>query len=220
MSVVIEQHVSINRGGQVDWKVKRAAIVVIGGDQYVRMEHTSSSLIRMLCEGLIDKLPKNSSLAACDGMTELSRLRNEQQRTDLKDRPAVAVVGLFEAQEALPAKKQRRSAAKLKELRGNPEVVTVAVPGFAGRPDKPIKMIRPVHPCDAIAVPLIKEVLEFVFDFVRDRGINIDILSAKRDYGAAGSECKGIWKTKTGFVVKMPDDAGVRYKRAKTFMRH
>ncbi len=94
--------------------------------------------------------------------------------------------------------------------------MTVAVPGFAGRPDKPIQMIRPAHPCDAAAVQLSDEVLEFVFDFIRDRRMNIDILSAKRDYGVAGSECKVVWKTKTGFVVKMPDDAGVRHKRAKT----
>lgn len=214
MPVTIEHITVLNIGGSADWKVKKGQIVEVDGQQFVKLRSSEYSLVRLVTEGMLGdgKLPKNPSLSACTGMRELVRLRNEKQRHELTSevQPQSA---LFKGTVAPPRKTIRQTSAKIKDLRDNPQSLTVDVPGFDGRPTMPIQMIRPVHPCDDIAVPLNEEQLDHVFGFIRHLGIDADTLSAKRVYASSGSECRGIWKSGDGYVVKTEDS---RYKRAKT----
>lgn len=212
MPVTIEHHIVIAMGGKAGWKVKPHQVVAVGESQFVRLQPTDGTLVRMLCDGMLgdNKLPKNPTLATCPGFRELQKLRNEQQRVELQaDVPAC---GLFE-QGNQEVKKVRRTAAAVKELRENPQMLHVQVVG-EGQKTMVIDMVRPVHPCDDLAVRLDSEMLEFIFDFIRHRGISADLLQATRAYASSGSD--GVWKFGDGFVVKVKAEDGAKYKRAKT----
>jgi hypothetical protein len=104
-------------------------------------------------------------------------IRNDQQRKEF----AKIACELFPDAHKQQPKKHRLSAAKIKELRQQPAVLNVTVPGFGERQAKDVRMLRPVNPRDDIAVPLDDDTLDHVFGFIRHDGISTESL-AKRPY--------------------------------------
>ena len=140
---------------------------------------------------------------------ELMIIRNDQQRKEF----AKTACDLFPDAHKQQPKKHRLSAAKIKELRQQPAVLNVTVPGFGERQSKDVRMLRPVNPRDDIAVPLDDDTLDHVFGFIRHDGISTESL-AKRPYKTSdGDVPKGIWRRGDAFVVHMH---GKRYRSAKT----
>lgn len=213
MPVSIERRVTISMGGKAEWKVKDHLLLSLGDSQFIRLHASDCTFVRLMCENVIPdgKVPKNASLHMCSGLRELSRLRNQQQRADLLD-PGDKK-SLFDAKPAT-TKKVKRARTTLRELRDNPEVLTVQVDGFDDMAPMVVEMIRPVHPNDDISVKLDPDVLHFVFKYIKHRGFDIDTLLAKRVYGTSGSD--GIWKQGGGFVAKVPTDGSTRLRRFKT----
>jgi len=208
MQATIDRQVTITFGGKAKWIVKSAAIVNGDDMEFVKLRTSDFTLIKLLAEGVVGNLPKNPSLATCPGIRDLIRLRNEQQRSDLATE-VPPKKSLFDGQ---PATKKRHTMVQLKRLRDKPEALKITVPGYDGRDAMEISVLRPVHPCDELAVHLSQPELTFVLGFIRHAGIDESMLQAKRVYASAGSE-RGVWKLGLGFVVKTENDG---YKRAKT----
>jgi len=140
---------------------------------------------------------------------ELTTIRNEQQKKEF----ATPACDLFPDTPTTRTKKQRLSAAKIKELRQQPAVLTVTVPGFGEKPAMDVRMLRPINPRDDIAVPLHGDTLDHVFGFIRHDRMSVECL-AKRPYKTIdGDVPKGIWRRGDTFVVCT---ATKRYRRAGT----
>jgi len=220
MPVVIHRQVAVSLGGNVQWPVKAHRILQVGGAQYVKLQPWDCTLVRLVCEGIVESVPKNATMAQTYGFTELMRLRNEAQAAELSqaDRPAVSL--LFDNPEPQNKRKKQRSKETIRKMRESPDVVNVRLPTEVDGVPAEISMVRPVHPNDDIAVRLDESTLDNVLGFIRDKGITADDLTLKRAYKASGS--KGVWRKGTGFVVKLGTDltnsggAAPKFKRVKT----
>ena len=212
MTITINRHVSLTYDGKVEWKVKGAYITEIEGVEFVKLPASDPALCKMVCSGIVDRMPKGCSLSQSSGIKELLRLRNEKQSSDLV--PASSAANLFAA---MPDRKRsRRSVAAIREMRDSLALCDVAVPGFRDSAGRDIKMVRPVHPRDDICVQLDKDVLEFIVGFIRFHGLDEATVANRRQYATAGS--RGIWRQGDGLVVRVGDDGGVghKFRRVKT----
>ena len=105
----------------------------------------------------------------------------------------------------------------VKQLRAEPQLLTIEVPSTNGAAPLIIDVVRPAHPCDHLTVALDAAVLEHLFRFIRDRGISQEQLLTKRAYKGVGEDVPaGISCDKKGVVVKVQLSSGNRLMRAKT----
>ena len=93
------------------------------------------------------------------------------------------------------------------------------VPGIDERPALSITCVKPVHPCDEIAIKLEPDTIEQVVHFIRSHGIDQEDLIQRRAYATA--EEKGVWKNgSAGFIQKLPcksDDEEEEYPRRRKY---
>ena len=138
------------------------------------------------------------------------RIRNELQLLDF----AKPTCELFPDAPASSksTKRRRRSAAKIKELRQQPAIVIMTVPGFDGKHPLDVRTLRPVNPRDDITGLMDAETLDHVFGFIRHSGITPESLM-KRPYKSFEEPVpKGIWRRGDMFCVQV----GGKYRRART----
>lgn len=203
MPVTIHRHVAISFDSKLEWKVKQKHIMVIGGVEYLKLPPSDTCFVRFVTQSLGHAINKNATLTHAPGIQQLLKLRNEQQAKEFAE-SGKSTCSLFDQNEVTPKKRIKRSKAIMREMRDSPGALEVAVPGFEGKPDMVVKVIRPVHPADDICIQLDPIALEFVIGFVRHAGISEDTLYTKRDYKAHDAP-KGVWKNgKKGYVVKLP----------------
>ena len=187
MPVVIHTQVSVSNGGKAVWMIKQPSLVRIGDVDFAKIAPWDQSFIRLVCEGTDVVKPMNASLSHSPGFQELKRARNTKQSRELEEAETPpASCGLFgrgEAPEPAAKKRSRRSMTQMKELREAPEALTLEAPSIDQRePPKLIRCIRPIHPCDDLAIELTSETVERVIDVIRSRGITTDMLTTKRRY--------------------------------------
>lgn len=224
MPAEIHRHISISLGGKAHWLVKPNYVEKLDNQEFVKVHASDPSFVKLVIEGLPDiKPPRNASLSNSDGIKQLVKLRNTKQAAELQEVHPAPSCGLFgDVPEEAPKKRARRSTAQIKELRQDPGVLAIEVPGVDDRPSMSIPVVRPVRPQDDLRVPLDSEVLEHIVLFIRNAGITEDMLMSKRAYKGAGEDTpKGVWKTPIGFTVKLPkaehdDLQAKRFRRVKT----
>jgi len=220
MQVSIQRSIVVSLGGKVEWKVKPAQLVTVDDEQFIKLPTWEPSLCKLICEGVIDgKLPKSVTLSQCQGFKLLLKLRNEQQCLELTESGGGGVNKLFGNVPKMQ-KKQRRSAGAIREMRDNPQVITISLPDTDGLTNSSLRMVRPVHACDDLCVPLQESCLETVVKFIRNNGIDMDAVAKKRAYRSAGTGSNGIWKNGNDYVVKLGGASGIegptKFRRFKT----
>ena len=71
MPVTVEQHMSINIGGKLSWKLKPCHSFIVDRETFVKIAPSEPNLVRVVCEGLVDaKELKNGSLSYCTGLKD------------------------------------------------------------------------------------------------------------------------------------------------------
>ena len=225
MPLSIEKQVIVKMDGKA-WSVKENNLITINESEFIKLPGSEYGLLSLVCHGIIIGGVKSLSLSQSPGLKKLMMIRNEQQREDLASESgasqACALFGKAGVGAKPAAKRHRRSMAEIRELRDAPVLLNVTLPEVLGHPAKIIQMVRPVHPCDDLCVPLDSDIIEHIVLFIREQGLSRDLLSKKRLYKAAGHDAPaGIWRSKTGFVVNLKqrqdDEAnGQKFKRVKT----
>ena len=218
MPAIITRPACISLGGNAEWKVHARNIRTIGGSEFLKISPWDASFARLVCDGVVEQLPKNPTLCQSAGFKELAELRNNKQAEDLQasSEPSPPKCALFADAPAAPAKRPRRWSSK--ELKEASELLSVEVPGAGERPSMIVQFVRPTHAREDLVVPLDSAVIEHIVLFIRDNGVSSDSVSSKRDYKKEAMP-QGIWRRGEGFVVKVPSDSdgrSYRLKRAKT----
>ena len=226
MPVSVEQIYSISFNQCVPWRVPTDCIKRVDDTDFVKCRAYDPGFVRLVCAGHVD-IPKKSrpSLAQCDGWKELLKLRNDAAASSeapeadvMEPKPKRSIAQMLFENAAPAAKKARKcppkmNAARLQELRENPEVFEFEVPGFNSCPDMLITAIKPSHPCDELAIKCDEGTIEHVIEFLRASGLDRDCLLNKRQYGTGKGD--GIWRNgSAGFVrkLKLGDGEGRRYQ--------
>jgi hypothetical protein len=199
-SIVTTSAVKLD-GGKIEWAVKTDAVFELSGEHYVRFDVRNQSLIRLVCEGVVEvKGKKNLSLVNCEGLKEIIKIRNERQRDELDAAAAApAAAALFGAVQPL-AKKPRRSMAAMRALRNAPEAIDIVLPGFDGTPPMNTFVLRPIRSNDELVVFFHPNVIEHLVLYIRSRGLNAEDLVDKRAYRQSGYA--GVWCVGNHFYVK------------------
>ena len=127
MAVIIEKVVYVSLGGKRSWRIKRP--LDVEGILFVKFEPCDTHLLRLVCEDALPmcELRKNASLTHCRGLKELIKVRN-----DARDRfqQENTTCELFAASSTTRAKRVKRSARTVKEMRIHREVVEVTLPSY------------------------------------------------------------------------------------------
>ena len=210
MAVIIEKVVYVSLGGKRSWRIKRP--LDVEGILFVKFEPCDNHLVRLVCEDVLPmcELRKNASLTHCRGLKELIKVRNDAARDRFQQENTTCE--LFAASSITRAKRVKRSASTVKEMRIHREVVEVTLPSYGEHAPLPVRMLAPVSPRDDLTVELSTEALEYVFGYIKHYGISGDEINNKRGYKVEPLPA-GIWKTKRGFTVRLPSK---KYRRAKT----
>lgn len=214
MPCSIQTTVSVSMGGTAAWHIKNTSIITVGDQNFVKLKATEYGLVRLVTEGIVDRMPKNPSLWNCPGFKRLTKLRNERQAADLTaDNPAS---DLFDGGRTAQ-KKARRTAGELRDMRSTPTLIQVDVPTAANM--KTIPMVRPAHPCEDVCIPLDSEIIEHVVLSIRECELSAELLSTKRCYNPEELP-KGVWRSsdRNGYLVKVcqPDGLNACLKRVRT----
>jgi hypothetical protein len=209
----IDHIYSVSMGGRAAWNIKPSDVIKVGDDDFVKLKAYDYSLVKLVCEGVMEHVPKNATLSNCPGFVELIKLRNDVQAKSFQP-AAAAAAALFEAPQVQQTKRKKQSAAEVRRMRDSPTAFTVSLQ--LKDSVRYIPVIRPAHPCDEVCVKMEPEVLEAVICFVREAGMSEDDLVNKRSYRTEDLP-KGVWSTKGGqYVVKLGAGSDGKYKRAKT----
>ena len=198
----IERVATVAMDGAV-WKVKQDLIIRVDNRDWVKIKASDQGFVRLVCRGIIEKLPKNATLTNSPGMHELIAARNAQ---------ATVVVGPSLFADVEPIKKAKRPIGTAKSMRESPTIVDVNLvhDGIAFV----LPMVRPAHSSQHICVPLDVDVIERLVMFIRNKGGIVDeSLTDKRHY-TKPDQAVGVWKAGDGYVAKMQNGG---YKRAKTY---
>ena len=165
-------------------------IIMADDEVFVRLCPRNTSLISAVLEGN-DRAPEKAlTLTCCDGMSELTKLRNSAQAAALQSPEACT---LFSAEKA-PKSSKARISHKVKKLsRDNFSSISVKIPEGCS-----VDMIRPVHGRDNLVVRYDAEMLASILQFLRNSEFS---QPTQRDEALA--HYKGIWKRKHGFLVAM-----------------
>ena len=220
MPVTIQHYVSINIGGDISWKVKPCHVITIDGEQFVKITAWDPAFVRMMCEGFGEwKRRSNKTLSSCEGLKQIIAIRNQQDFNG----PSGSSGGSSLFPDASPSttgtcvhKRHKRSAEKIKELRLNPDVMPVTVPGYDDVPPMDVRMVRAVCTSDELIVVLDATALEHVFEFMRHAGVS-DEACQTRAYKPDVDIPKGVYRRGDTFVVNVAETSDAkRFRRAKT----
>jgi hypothetical protein len=187
VSIRYEAFISLNNG-KATWHVKAKDITHIQGVDVIALRTESYSFVKLVTEGILPKVPKNLTLANCDGVKLLQQLRNEAQchalRCEEVATPARKLFGTTPAVKATRrlALEQRRVTQK----RDGDTLIDVCVPMVGELDTQTIKMASPLKSTEYIRVDI--ESLEHVLLFIRAHGLNFD---EKRAYMQSGEV--GVW---------------------------
>ena len=207
MPVVVETTYNIMLDASPPWRVASDLVKVVNGTTFVKLRPWDPTFCRLVAHNIVD-LPKRvrPSLAQCDGFQSLLKLRNDStpEFQDIEN-PSTTGSRLFGDSTSQKAKKKpklpRMNAAKLQELRENPVLLEVAVPGVGEGPTLNITFIKPAHPCDEMCIRMDPDSLEHVVAFIRAGGLDLDGLTTKRQYGGGES---GVWRNgSAGLIQKL-----------------
>ena len=193
-------------GKSPSWNVTSDKLRAVDGINFVKLRPYDESLCKVVCQGHLD-LPKKirPSLAQCSGWKDPLKCRNDAVAESMESQDAGAEVSLF-GDDAKPSRKRVRApsrvnAAQLPSRRDHPEVMAFLIPGTNDRPPLLVSTLRPAHPCDDLSVSLDADSLEHIFLFMREKGIDIESLSSKRQYGGMDSE-PGVWRNGSGSKIR------------------
>ena len=201
MPVNIEITYALSMGDGVLWKVKADHLETVNGNTFVKLRPHEEAFARFCVHGFLD-MPKRCrpALGQCPGWKALLQLRNSAMEDILIAAGDDASLSLFGSQEQRGKKKRQRvNAARLQEIRENPEIVEVFIPGIGDNPGMNISMVRPAHPCDDPIVRLDGDTIEHIVFYIRAKGIDIESLTSRRGYGGLQP---GVWKNGNGSVVR------------------
>jgi hypothetical protein len=219
MPVEIKKSITIAVDADISWRVPDDRLREIdnggGTSMFVKLSPREPSFIRMVCAGMFE-MPKASanlkmSIVHTDGYTRLVNMRNAVAFFT----PADASADLFcdddvqdgpEVSKAA-SKRRRVSTSDRLRLKAQPEIIEVAVPGVQGQDAMPTLMLRPVHPCEDLAVALDPLMLEHLIRFIQHSGLSPEILTQKRQYGDEDRP-KGVWSNGSGSFVDAKPLAG------------
>ena len=113
-------------------------------------------------------------------------------------------------------KRHKRSVEKIKELKLNPDVRPVTVPGYDDVPPMDVRMVRAVCKSDELIVVLDATALDHVFEFMRHAGVS-DEACQTRAYKPDVDIPKGVYRRGETFVVNVAETSDAkRFRRAKT----
>ena len=220
MPVTIQHYVSINIGGEISWKVKPSHMITIGGEQFVKVTSWDPAFVRMMCEDVGDwKRRNNKTLSSCEGLKQIIAIRNQQHLNG----PSGSSGGCSLFPDASPSttgtcvhKKHKRTVTRIKELRLNPDVKPVTVPGYDDVPPMDVRMVCAVCKSDDLIVVLDATALEHVFGFMRHAGVG-DEACQTRAYKPDADIPKGVYRRGEAFVVHVAETSDAkRFRRAKT----
>ena len=198
----IERVATVAMDGAV-WTVKQDMIVCVDSKDWVKIKASDQGFVRLVCVGIVDKLPKNATLTKSPGMQELIAARNQQ---------ATVVAGHALFGDAVPKKKAKRPTGTARSMRESPTTVDVNL--SHGGVAFTLPMVRPAHTSQHICVPLDADVIERLVMFIRNKGgIEAGSLTDKRQY-TKPDKAVGVWRAGDGYVTKIPQGG---YKRAKTY---
>ena len=220
MPVTIEATFSVQMNNSPVWKVTSDLIRQVDAEHFIRLRPWDLGLVKLVAHEVID-LPKKCrpSLVQCPCFKALIKLRNEayaklQRLEDSDDEPS-----LFERTDITDANNKptlglrpaRINAAQLNALRQNVEAFDVEVPGAQANPSLLISMVKPAHPCDELCVKLDACSLEHIVHFIREEGVDVESLMARRQYGSASAP--GVWRNGSAGLVRRldgesPEDEG------------
>ena len=155
------------------------------------------------------EIPKRArlSLSQAEGFKTLIELRNSavaaatEQIEDLPqhDNAAMSLFAVSPTSKIDTKRiKPRLNASKLKELRDNPDVIDVTVPGAI---DLSVSMLKPVHPCEDMWVRMDADSLEHIIMFIRDKGLALEDLQSRRNYRNQDVP-EGVWSNGGGNLVR------------------
>ena len=217
MPICIARNWSVSfADSKFEWKIGADLVQKIGGDECVKVHAYDYGFCRLVCEGFLDPVPnfKKISLAQTEGYKSLVRMRNERQIEELQKQEASKASSLFgpASSREPPQKVQRRSFTVLDMLRKNPELISITLPTIDGFIGKEVSVQRPSHPCDSLVLKLDEAVLEHVVAYIREKGIDTDLVTNKRQY--ARGPAKGIWPIiGDRYLVRVPSDGGTEHSK-------
>jgi len=194
MTVDIQVSYNVKLNGAAAWKIAKDELRSVDGLEFVKIKPYDPALVRFVIGDLIE-LPKKArpSLGQVQGFQNLIKLRNEaaaESTTDStpeKESPTAAESLFGNSAKPESKRKPRMNASKLKELRNKPSIMEFTVPGAGENPALEITAIKPIHPCDDFWIRFDAETLEHVVVYIRDQGLSIEDLCAKRAYRSAGA---------------------------------
>ena len=203
MPVKIEVSYSVSMNKSSVWKIKADLLKAVDGVTFVKLRPHDESFCKFVVQDFLD-MPKKCrpSLGQCQRWRSFLQCRNSTAAEQFQDATDAETTSLF-GSSAKQSKKNapRVNATKLQEIRDKPEVMEFPVPGIGEAPYLMVSTIRPAHPCDDPFVPLDPDSIEHIVLYMREAGVDIESMLAKRRYGGMDRE-KGVWRNGNGSVVR------------------
>lgn len=196
MALTIERifRVTATDDKKVRWFVEPGLLVEVEGRTFVKLPRAGiqSGFTRLVFHGCHDvprPLPEGFSLSASLGYRCLVALRNGKQQEDFAAAALADVPEMFRAAGEVVCKtKPRVSRTQRKEWRGKPTVITIRIPAYDDKDERPLDVLCPAHPRDDLAIEFSE--LEAVAAYLRSAGFS----SGGKGKRVVNSFVKGVWK--------------------------
>ena len=213
MSVIVQPAFTITMDGSSPWKVNADKLKNVGGQWFLRMRAWDTGLIHLIANDFCE-LPKKTrfSLVSCEGWESLIKLRNASvtqlkaqsgMDSDKSDEAAQALFGSIDSNASKKnLKKPQMNAAQLKELREEPKLFDINVPGSSDRHALMVTVVHPAHPCDEMCVKLDADTIAHLAHYIREHGFDVESLTSRRVYASAGADNKGVWRNGSAGLVR------------------
>ena len=208
MPVKVEVSYAVSMNDAAPWRIKAELLKTIEGSTFVKLRPHEEAFARFCVQGCLE-LPKKCrpSLGQCQGWKAFLQLRNSAMAQLLRAAGDDESLSLFGNQEQRSKKNAPRvNAAKLQEIREQPEVMEVFVPGVGDNPGMSVSTIRPAHPCDDPFVLLDADSIEHIVLYMQGEGVDLESITSKRGCGGMDRQ-PGVWKNGNGSVVKALEKA-------------
>ena len=95
--------------------------------------------------------------------------------------------------------------ARIREVRGSPQALAMAIPGVHGKDARLISVIRPVNPKDDLWGVWEAATIKHIVLFIRENGVDTDMVLQKRPYRQSGMQ--GLWQRRRVGVGCVPKTA-------------
>ena len=157
-------------GFKAAFKIKECDAIICEGDTFVRLDPRNTSLCHVVSElnpKVPSPLPKNFSLSCSNGLSSLTKLRNEARSHAAAD-TAPEKCNLFGGGEEPPVKMPRLSRAETIKKRLEPEVLGVSITTESGTFD--VQVLSPVGVADTVYVKYDSSTMANVIEYLRDQG--------------------------------------------------